>query len=272
MEHDHILLMLCVFQSEDRLARFIHIRITSGGNDDANGTLGLDTDSSLHRSFGRGGQKFDKVFIEQRQDDLCFRIAEAAVVFHDFRSGFRDHQSHIQTSFVGKTFIHHSVKCRCNNRVADFFEDLFGHDRRRCIRAHPAGIFPLIPIKNALVVLRGNQRREFLSIRHCKYRRLFTDEVFLNDNARPRFAEYFLLQHHREDFERLLFRFTDKDAFPCRESACFQNNGDGNLIDEPFGIETLFCGERAKFCSRDIVFLHELLCKNLIAFKLCRAS
>ena len=75
-----------------------------------------------------------------------------------------------------------------------FFDRLIHHRRRR-ISSHPAGIFALISIEQAFVVLGRRQGDKAFAIANGVVRGLFPFEPILDDHPAPGLAEAAVFHH-----------------------------------------------------------------------------
>ena len=60
---------------------------------------------SRQRAFGAGVHDLCQVAVEERQNSLRFRVAEAAVEFDDFRAVRRNHEAGIEAALIGNAFL-----------------------------------------------------------------------------------------------------------------------------------------------------------------------
>ena len=113
-----------------------------------------------------------------------------------------------------------------------------------------------------------NHRFDGFAIRKSENRNLSADQKFLDDNAFSALTEFFVLHHISDGILRLLPGHSDGDALAERKSVGFDNgwNGRGRQIGKRgFGIV-----KHSIRGSGNVIFLHQIFCKNFAAFNDCR--
>src|SRR5439155_3538014 len=77
----------------------------------------------------------------------------------------------------------------CSSDLDDGLSKRLGQQLVGRVGAHPAGIRPLVAIKNAFVVARRHQRRIAAAVGHHDERQLVAFETFLQKDALPARSE-----------------------------------------------------------------------------------
>ena len=163
------------FGKNNREAAFVFDGIALGGdNHTAGGFL-----AEFHLSFAESAlacclHNREQITFQKRQNNLRFRIAEAAVIFDDFRTVLGNHQSEIQTASKRSAFIFHRFDSRQKDFFHTFVGDFFCVIRVRCNRSHTAGVQSLIVVMGSFMIHGGNHRFDNISVRERKNRNLGT--------------------------------------------------------------------------------------------------
>ena len=174
----------------DGKALFIVLRVAVGRHDDAAGGAIGEFDLRFgERAVAAGLHDRQQVALEQRQDDLCLGVAEAAVVFDDLRAVRRQHQAKIQAAAERAPLGVH----RAHGGQKDGAHACTG-DVIRVIRvwgdgAHAAGVEPLVMVMRPLVVHRGHHGHDGLAVRKVEHGDLRSGEKFLNYHLTAAVAE-----------------------------------------------------------------------------------
>ena len=116
-------------------------------------------------SFGAGQCDVAQRRVEQRQQSLCFRVAETAVVFDQLRAFRCDDQPGVEHADIRHSFPDHAGDGRADDRLEDLIYHGRWTNRGRRIGAHAAGVRSAITFVNAFVILRGRHGGDVLAIR-----------------------------------------------------------------------------------------------------------
>ena len=134
----------------------------------------------LQLPVARRHQRRHQVRHHAQHQHLTFRIAEAHIVFDQLRAILGDHQSGEQHALVRRAGTLQRAHGRMNDLVHHAPVHLVGHDRRRRIGAHAAGVRPLVAIADALVVLRRSERDRGLAVAEREERGFLADKAILD--------------------------------------------------------------------------------------------
>ena len=211
-------------------------------------------------SFRAGKHDPREIAFKKRQNGFRFRIAEAAVKFHHFRSFFCNHQSCIKTASEWTAFFFHRFNCRQKNGIINDFVQFLRHDGSGRISPHAAGIRSHIPVADAFMVLCGNHRNDSGSISEAEDARLFPFHKFFNHHSFSRAAKGFSLQHTANCLNSLFFGFGNDDALPRRQSVCLD---DKRIFLFLFNIRNgfFFIGKCFISGCRNLIFFHQIFGK-----------
>ena len=103
-------------------------------------------------------------FIDAREDDLRFRIAQPYVELDDLRTGRGQHQADVEKSAERLAFSGHAGDHRLDDLARHARLERGVHQRARRERAHAAGIRPAVVVEDALVILRGTDRQRAFAV------------------------------------------------------------------------------------------------------------
>ena len=110
-------------------------------------------------AVGRGREPRREVAVDQRNDDLRFRIAEADVELDDLGTVAGQHQPGVEKAAVLRAFARACPRYT-GSTISRMMRACIGliDQRARRERAHAAGVRPSIAVEDALVILRRHQR------------------------------------------------------------------------------------------------------------------
>ena len=171
----------------DRFAHGGRIWVSGGGrNHRAGDVVAPDNVELIEATAQTRIDHFDQIGLQQGQDRLRLRIAEAAVVLEQLGSARCEHQPGVQHTHVRTTLRAHRV----DRRLQDVDDDLL-HQLRRArggggVRAHAAGVRPGVALADALVVLRGRHGDDRAAIAEGHERHFLAVEAFLDDDLAVR--------------------------------------------------------------------------------------
>ena len=221
---------------------------------------------SRQRAFGAGVHDLCQVAVEERQNSLRFRVAEAAVEFDDFRAVRRNHEAGIEAALIGNAFLLQAVDDGFQDLFFNFLADFQRNDRCRSIRSHAARVGAFVVIEDTLVVLSRNHGHDGLAVDKSQEARFFTDHAFFDDDAAAGSAEDMVFHHGIDRFDGFCFRLGDDDAFAGSQAVGFDDDGCALFFN--IGLGGIAIGKGSVGCRRDMVFLHEVLGEDLRPFHL----
>ena len=118
----------------------------------------------------------------------------------------------------------HAFHGRANNLAQHFGVNFRRHHGCRRIRAHAAGIWPLVAVQQAFVVLAGGQWQNVFAIHHHHKAGFFAVQKLLNHHARTSSAQLIVGQHHVNRVVRFLVAHGDNNAFACSQAIGLNHN------------------------------------------------
>ena len=106
-----------------------------------------------------------------------------------------------------------------------------GDDRRRRVGSHPAGIRPLVAVKDLLVILRGGQGKNMGAIRQRQKRGLFAAQELLNHDLVAGRAKLTLAHNGGDCGLGFGLGGAQQDAFSSRKTIGFDHNRCPDFFD-----------------------------------------
>ena len=136
------------------------------------------------------------------------------------RIGIRvvDHKPRVKDATVDDAALLELAHDRKDDLLLDFGKTVGSHDRRGAIGAHAAGVRALVAVEHALVVLRRRKKHGVLAIHEREDRTLLAVQELLDQHFRAGRAKLVPDEHVVNRVFRLLGRFRDDHALPCREA------------------------------------------------------
>ena len=156
---------------------------------------------------------------------LTFGIAETHVELDQFRPRGSDHETGEQHANEGTTLGLHATQRRQNDLLHGLVAHRVGEDWRGRISAHAAGVWALVAIISALVILRRRQGQGGLAVANGKEARFLAGQEILDDNALPGGAELAQKQYLVDGRVRLASGFGDHDALAARQTVRLDHEG-----------------------------------------------
>ena len=253
-----------LIDTRDLEAGLVRHRISAGCLDDTAGgfilPLHLDVGEA---TLGDGLHDGQQVRIEQRQHDLCLRIAEAAVVLDDLRAILRQHETEVEAALEGAALTLHRFDGRLEDGLHADISDFLRVVRVRCDGAHTAGIEALIVVVGTLVIHGADHRHDDITVGEAEDRDLRTLEVLLDDDLIAGVAELVLCHDGLDALDRLFTGHRDDDALSECESVRLDDGRDRAGLDIRLcGVDI---GEYLIARGRDVVLLHQVLREYLRA-------
>ncbi len=132
MEYRHVWAEIAVGATDDR-ARDGAVRITAGGEDNADGRLIVPFRHRhrLEAALCRRQQVRNDIAFEAQHQNLAFGIAEAGIVFDEARTAVFDHQPGIEHARIGHPLGLHARHGRVENVILGNRQQMRRNDRRR---------------------------------------------------------------------------------------------------------------------------------------------
>mmetsp|Transcript_1035 Transcript_1035/g.2420 ORF Transcript_1035/g.2420 Transcript_1035/m.2420 type:complete len:295 (+) Transcript_1035:1166-2050(+) len=138
-------------------------------------------DAGLQVTLGASKGNLEQVGVQQGQQHLRLRVAEAAVVLQQQRPFLGQHEAAVQAPDVRPALRGHCVDCFLQD-LFHFTPELRRQARRRSVGAHAPGVRALVVVVGPLVVLCGQHHRGHLAIGEGHAADLFADQQLLNDD------------------------------------------------------------------------------------------
>ena len=154
---------------------------------------------------------------EERNEDGGLGVAEAHVELEDARRALVDHEAGEEDAAEGRPFLAHPAERGHDDGAHHPLFDLAGHDRRRRVRAHPAGVRAEVAVEDPLVVLRGDERDGVRPVADDVEARLFPREHLLDDHDVSRGPELAAPHESRDSLAGLVRVARDHHALAGRE-------------------------------------------------------
>ncbi len=165
----------------DRRVLVVCAGVTLGSQDDGQCSLVAPFRvNPVQCASGRGVEDGQQITFQAHHQHLAFWIAEAHVVFNEFRALGGNHQSSKEHAGEGITIFRHAR----DRRLDDFFHGALHHGRGHYgggrIGTHAARIRTGITITDALVILRGCERQRGLAVGKAEEARFLAIEEGLH--------------------------------------------------------------------------------------------
>mmetsp|Transcript_173758 Transcript_173758/g.556896 ORF Transcript_173758/g.556896 Transcript_173758/m.556896 type:complete len:295 (-) Transcript_173758:283-1167(-) len=138
-------------------------------------------DAGLQVTLGASKGNLEQVGVQQRQQHLRLRVAEAAVVLQQQRPFLGQHEAAVQAPDVRPALRGHGVDSFLQD-LFHFTPELRRQARRRSVGAHAPGVRALVVVVDPLVVLCGQHHRGHLAIGEGHAADLLADQQLLNDD------------------------------------------------------------------------------------------
>ncbi len=213
-------------QAGDGQAGFVAARIAGGAGHDAGRRAGRPAQRRLgEAAVDAGFERVDQVAIEANQDGLGFRIAEAGVEFEHLRPARGHHEAAVEHAGEGRIFLGHA----CDGGLGNVAQNPLRHggieQRIGGVDAHAAGVGAGVALADALVVLRGNERRHVLAVAEAEEADLVAFEEFFDDDLLLGLAQQRAGEKALRGFGGGMARGADDDAFACEQAVGLDDDG-----------------------------------------------
>ena len=163
MEHEAA--VRCSAQAEDFASADWRLRVALRCHDDADSrSLFPGERGYLQFSPGTGDEDRKEIGVEQRQDSLGFRIAEAAVELEDFGAVPGEHEASVEDADEGAAFGGEAVDDRLDQEPRILGGERGRADGGRSVGAHAARVGAEVPVEEPLVVLGARHRHDVRAI------------------------------------------------------------------------------------------------------------
>ena len=141
------------------------------------------------RALDSGQHRRDQIGAKPWQDHLRLGVAEAAVEFDHLRPVPGQHQPDIKDATIGCALVSHAARQRADNLVHHLLLQRIGEPRRGRYRPHAAGVWPLVAVIGALVVLGASHEQHIRPVHQRKQRCLRSGDPFFDKKGRTGIAE-----------------------------------------------------------------------------------
>ena len=256
------------FDTRDDLALFVGARITLAGEHHYSGAALRSLRSTELGEFALFGsvEQREHVAVIEREHNLAFGVAEAAVVFHDLRALRSHHDAHVEHARVRLAFGGHALEGRFDNRLLHFVEESVRHHRSRAVGAHATRVRALVVVKDALVVLGRRENHVVLAVANHEDGGFFAVHEFFNHDRLAGFAKHGLVaEHFFDSVVRFLVGHADDGALARSEARRLHHDRSRVFGEELLGGGEI--GEGLEGCRRHVVLLHDILAEGLGAFE-----
>ena len=215
-----------VFDAMDGVPGTRPLRVSLRRQDDTDGDVGKRRDALGRKPSLRAGQEqLRQVEIEQRQDDLRLRIAEAAVELERHRSLGGEHQPGIERAAIGPPLGAQPGDCRLQHAFPHASHDLRIEVMHRRVAAHSSRVRTLIAVAQPLVIPRRGQHGEPLAVDDGDHAQLLPVEELLDDDPIARRLKRPVDQHRADRVLGLGRRRADQHAFAGRQAVRLHHQG-----------------------------------------------
>ena len=156
----------------------------------------------------------------------------------------------------------------------DLLQHLVGHQRSGAVSAHSAGVGALVAIVGGLVVLRGRQRDDGLTVGDRQHAGFRANQFLFNDQLIPCLAEFAIVTDPLNGFECLIACRAHDDTFASGQSVGFDDDRYVTFHFIAFHQVSAGAGGVAEHLiigSGDIGAAEQILAEDLAGFELCGA-
>ena len=244
-------------QAGDRGVLLVGARITLRGDDDGQSRLLTPFGAHLiERARSGGVQQGQKIAFQPHHQDLAFRIAEADIVFDQFRPPGGDHQAGEEYAAEGMAALSHAAHRRLDDLLHRALDQSRRHHRGRRIGAHTAGVRTGIAVADTLVVLGRCQRQRRPAVAEAEEARFLAVEEGFDHDFRAGRAKS-ALEAVVDGGQRLVQRHGDGDALAGRQPVRLDDDRGALLADIGLGLRRVV--EALVGAGRDVIFGAEIL-------------
>ena len=242
------------------------LRVAVGGDDHAEGGVGLIPGEFGGFAVENGGDAGTEVGGELREHDFGFRVAEAGVEFDDLRAVGGGDQTGVQDTGEWRTFLGHAF----DGGAHDFLDGLVDHGlrnlRHRAVGTHATGVRTLVAIVGALVILGDRHRPEIGAVDKAHQGEFLAVQEVLDNDLGTGGAEAMVDEDVFECALGGVLVHGHGHALACRQTVGLDDNRGTVLVYVV--LRHLEIAEGLVLGGRDVVSVHELLGEVLGAFNL----
>ena len=243
----------------------VRLRVARRRRHDGRGEAVLPLDAVLgQRAAHARHAHVVEVALQQRQQHLRLRVAEAAVVLQHHRAAGGQHQAHVQHAHVGRALRGHGLHGAVHEVLGLALQRL-GQARRRRVRAHAARVQALVAFVHALVVLRAGHDHGARAVAEGEHRHLLSLEALLDHHLGAGRAKLRVQHHLLQRLHALLGALRQHHALAGREAGRLDDHLVVGGLEVGLGLREVGEGRVAR--GGDAVALHEVLGEGLGALQ-----
>ena len=246
------------------------VRVALGADHHAARGARVERELGLAQLAGRSRPtELDEVALEARHDRLRLGVAETRVELEDLRARGRDHHACVEHAAERDVHALERIDRRHEHIALDDAQQLGRRLGRRAERAHAAGVRPRVAFADALVILRGIEHPERLSVAQREHADLGTAQQFLDQDRAARIAKHLANKAILDGAARFVDRLAHDHALAGAEAGGLDHaavDARGDVRKRLLGV-----GKRAAVARRHARGAHDLLGERLVPFEL-RAS
>ena len=218
--------------------------------------------------FHRVIQQRHQIVLQQRQNRLQLRIAKAHVELQDLRAFGGDDQPGVEHPLKRDPLGDQPLQRRLDDLFHHVLRHRLGHDRRRSVGAHPAGVGTFVVIQQALVVLGGRQRHRRDAVGDDEERCFLPLQFFFDDDPLAGLLEDPVLHQQINGPQGFAERVGDDGAFAAAQAIRLDDDRGAQLAHvSARGLRII---EHRETGCRHVILLHEILGEGLAGFQACR--
>ena len=133
-------------------------------------------------TLGTGQHRIQRLCTQPHHQNLTFWITKTHVVFNQTRLPIFDHKTRIQHTLIRRATTGHFIHCWLYNFSNRFGCHRIRHHRCGGIGTHATCVWPLVTIKNTLVILGCANRQDIFTVRQDKETGFFAVHEFFDHN------------------------------------------------------------------------------------------
>ena len=216
---------LAVGQAGDGLALFILDGIAAGSQDDTGGgTIGEPDLGVGQRTIGAGRHDLQQVALQQRQHDLRFRVAKAAVVLDDLRAVRGEHEAEVEAALERAALGVHGPDGGQEDLLHALGSDGRGVVGVRGHGAHAAGVQAGVVVVGPLVVHAGHHGLDHLAVGEAQHTDLRAGEELFDHDMVAGSAELLVQHDLLHAVGGLLLVLTDEHTLAQSQTICLDDD------------------------------------------------
>ena len=135
---------------------------------------------TIQTAFANRNHHLQQIRFQPHQNRLCLRVAKPHIKLKSPRPALCNHYTRIQNTPVRSPVTVHPVNRRHKYLFYYLVHQIFGHNWRRTVSAHPSCIRPGIAVADWLMVLRRLHNVDVAAVNKSKYRRLLSQQFILD--------------------------------------------------------------------------------------------